>query len=119
MLPKLLAAAALVLACAACSSDGDDTTTTAADAGGDAEAAVSIDDFAFAPADVTVAAGTTVTWTNDDAGLPHTTTAGDATWNSGTLQPGDTFAFTFDTAGTFEYMCTIHPSMSGTVTVEG
>jgi plastocyanin len=71
---------------------------------------------AFSPdlADVTV--GTTITWTNTDS-VPHTSTADEAGWNSGTVEPGKSFSFTFGTAGTFRYHCAIHPGMIGTVVV--
>lgn len=114
---KLIGVALIVLAAAACSSEEGTTTTTAA--GTATEAAVSIADFTFSPSAVTVAVGQTVTWTNDDGGLAHTSTSPDGVWNSGTLQPGDTFSFAFEEAGTFDYACNIHPSMSGTITVEG
>ena len=69
-----------------------------------------------------VPVGTTVTWTNQD-GLPHTTTSGtpgDETgvWASDLLQRGDSFSFTFDQPGTFQYFCKVHPqTMQATVTV--
>jgi plastocyanin len=79
---------------------------------------VSIQDFSFNPAQMTVAPGTTITWVNDGE-EPHTTTADDGTWDSGTLQPGEDFSFTFDEPGTYAYLCEIHPQMTGTVTVSG
>src|ERR671932_176884 len=79
---------------------------------------VSIENFAFDPPNISVAPGTTVTWVNNDS-VPHTTTANDETWDSETLQPGESFSFTFDTPGTFPYFCEIHPFMMGNVTVGG
>jgi plastocyanin len=76
---------------------------------------VAISGFAFAPASISVAVGTTVTWTNDDAAT-HTVTAAGGTFDSGNLSRGQTFSRTFDAAGTFTYQCSIHPSMTGTVT---
>lgn len=76
---------------------------------------VSMKNTAFNPADITVAVGGTVMFTNDDA-AEHTVT-GDG-WDSGTMAAGATFAHTFDTAGTFPIRCTIHPSMTGTVNVK-
>ena len=64
---------------------------------------------------LTVKAGTTVTFMNED-GAPHTAT-GDG-WDTGRLNRGDSKDVTFDTAGTFAYVCAIHPSMKGTITVE-
>ena len=82
-----------------------------------ANASVSIANFAFAPASVSVNVGDTVTWTNNDAGVPHTATADGGAFNSGTLSSGGTFAFTFTAPGTFAYHCNIHSSMKGTVRV--
>jgi len=79
--------------------------------------AVSIKNFAFNPGSVTVAAGTTVVWTNDD-GTGHTVTADDGSFDSKTVDTGGTFSQTFATAGSFTYKCTIHPSMTGTVVVQ-
>ncbi len=78
---------------------------------------VSIVDFAFVPADLTIELGTTVRWTNNDA-VPHTTTSNGDTWDSGNMVPGGTFSFTFSSVGEYPYVCTIHPSMTGTITVE-
>lgn len=78
--------------------------------------AVSITNFAFAPASLTVPVGTTVTWTNKDE-EPHTVSADDGSFRSQGLGTGSTFTFTFTKAGTFAYICTIHPFMHGTVVV--
>jgi plastocyanin len=79
---------------------------------------VRIAGFAFGPAMIQVAPGAPVTWTNADA-APHTTTGEDGAWDSGTLAPGASFSVTFSTPGTYEYACTIHPFMRGTVVVGG
>jgi plastocyanin len=76
----------------------------------------SIEGFAFQPATLEVTAGTTVTWTNDDP-APHTVSARDGAFGSDQLDPGDMFQTTLAQAGTFEYLCQIHPAMSGTVVV--
>ena len=84
--------------------------------GGD-EHAVTIVNFAFDPAEIEVPVGATVTWTNDD-GVPHTATSIDGTtFDTGTLDQGEQGSHTFTGAGTFEYQCTIHPSMTGVVIV--
>ena len=70
---------------------------------------VSIQDFFFSPDQLTVAPGTTVTWVNDGQ-QPHTSTSDDGTWDSGTLEPGDDYSFTFDQPGTYTYHCSIHPA---------
>jgi plastocyanin len=79
---------------------------------------VSIKDFAFDPPNASVAPGTTVTWVNDDQ-VPHTVTANDGAFDSGTLQPGQSYSFKFDKPGTYAYHCNIHPDMTATVSVSG
>jgi plastocyanin len=79
---------------------------------------VSIQDFSFSPGQITVAPGTTVTWVNKGPS-PHTTTADDGSWDSGTLQQGEDFSFIFDQPGTYTYHCSIHPDMTATVKVSG
>jgi plastocyanin len=88
-------------------------TPESAGATGDA---VSIVDFAYLPAELAVAAGTTVTWTNDDW-PPHTVTATDGDFDSGAIEPGGTFSYTFDEPGEYSYFCAYHFLMAGTVTV--
>lgn len=75
---------------------------------------VSIVDFSYDPATLTVEKGTTVTWTNKDT-VPHTVTSD--TFTSASLNPGQTYSFTFDTEGTFDYHCAFHPNMKGKVVV--
>lgn len=70
----------------------------------------------FTPAIVTVQAGSTVTWTNSDI-TGHTTTATGGAWNVA-LAPGGSFSRAFPTAGSFDFKCTIHPGMTGTVIVQ-
>jgi plastocyanin len=71
---------------------------------------------AYQPAALTVLAGQTVTWRNSGLG-PHTVTADAGQFDSGVLQTGGSFSYTFSTPGTFAYSCTIHPTMHGSVTV--
>jgi plastocyanin len=78
--------------------------------------AESLGNRAFAPDELTVQAGATVTWTNTDSEA-HTSTSNAAGWNSGVIAPGRQFSFAFATAGTFQYHCAIHPGMVGTVVV--
>ena len=78
--------------------------------------AESLGNRAFAPDELNVTVGTTVTWTNGDS-VSHTSTSNAAGWNSGTIPPGGRFSFAFESAGTFPYRCTIHPGMVGTVNV--
>ena len=100
---------AAVLICAPAASAQDEMT-------------VSIQDFFFDPGQLSVAPGTTVTWVNEGR-APHTVTSTDGKeLDSATLQPGDTYTFTFDEgdAGeTYAYQCTIHPQMTASVTVSG
>jgi plastocyanin len=72
----------------------------------------------FEPATLTVVAGTTVRWFNDDT-PPHTVTAADGSWDSGNLAPGGSFERRFDTGGSYAYLCRYHPGMTGTVVVTG
>jgi amicyanin len=78
---------------------------------------VQIDQFTFAPQHVTVKAGTTVTWINDDD-VPHTVASSAKLFKSKTLDTKDKFSFTFTTPGTYEYFCSLHPHMTGAVVVE-
>ncbi|OLP02283.1 hypothetical protein BVU76_11615 [Mycolicibacterium porcinum] len=78
--------------------------------------AVNIDNFAFAPATLTVHRGATVTWTNHDE-EPHTVAAGDGSFHSPGLDANATFSFTFTRPGSYDYICSIHPVMHGTVVV--
>jgi plastocyanin len=92
---------------------------TAAVAAGPVHAAdqdVAISGFTFSPRTVTVNVGDTVTWTNSDA-QAHTATSGNA-WSTGDIANGDSASITMRTAGTFEYICAIHPQMTGTVVVQ-
>jgi plastocyanin len=76
---------------------------------------ISIANFAFNPKQSTVKIGTTVTWTNDDP-APHQIAG--SIFNSQTLNTGDSYSFTFTQAGTYDYHCAIHPSMTGQIIVQ-
>jgi amicyanin len=83
-----------------------------------AATAISIDNFTFTPATVTIKAGTTVTWSNKDD-IPHGIAAtGNAFAKSKTLDTDDSYSFTFTTPGTYQYFCYIHPHMTGKIVVE-
>jgi plastocyanin len=111
---------AAVLAAAGCGGTKTPATTTpkttpsTSPSPGVTGSTVVIKNFAFEPASLNVKAGTSVTWKNEDS-TTHTVTG--SNWDSGQLQPGQEFQKTFDTAGTYDYHCSIHPSMTGTVTV--
>jgi plastocyanin len=78
---------------------------------------VTIENMAFTPASLTVKKGLTITWTNKDS-LAHTVTSDSGSeLSSGTIAPGSTYSHNFSTVGTYKYHCSIHPNMTGTITV--
>jgi plastocyanin len=123
---RRLALAAAALVAAACGGGGgypSSPTTNPPPAGGSTSTGSTISipssdgygNSSFAPGNLTVNAGATVTWSNRDT-VAHTTASG-TLW-SATMQPGESFSRTFADRGTFPYRCTIHAGMSGTVTVQ-
>jgi amicyanin len=78
--------------------------------------AVSITDFKFNPVTLTIPVGTTVTWTNKDE-EPHTIAAKDGSFKSPGMDTNGTYSYTFTTPGSYDYICGIHPFMTGTVVV--
>ena len=80
-------------------------------------ATVNIENFKFAPATLTIPAGTTVIWKNEDDS-PHRIGDKDGTFKSAALDTDDTFSHTFATPGTYSYICTIHPYMRATIIVK-
>jgi plastocyanin len=92
-------------------------TTTIPEPPDDGAMVIDMRGFAFSPVDVTVSVGTTVRWVNLDA-TEHTTTASGGEWNA-TLSANETFEYVADTPGQYDYVCTIHMGMAGTLTVEG
>jgi len=105
---------------------GTPATTPAVDATAMAPAAAATDagsatveivDFAFSPANLEIAAGTTVTWTNQGA-APHTATGDGGSFDTGRLDSGQSGTATFDQPGAFPYVCSFHPDMTGTITVQ-
>jgi plastocyanin len=80
--------------------------------------AVGIGDNFFEPADAAIEPGDTVTWTNNGV-VPHTVTAENGLFDSGVLDPGESYTVEFDGQGTVPYYCTIHPEMRGSLTVGG
>jgi len=111
----VLAVFVALLALASCSGNDAGSTTTVAPA--EPAATITIADFAFTGA-TSVAVGETVTVTNEDT-VGHTWTAVDGEFDSGTLAEGATFEHTFDEAGAFDFFCSVHPDMTGTITVGG
>jgi plastocyanin len=80
-------------------------------------ATVTIKDLKYSPATITIRAGDTVTWTNDDD-RDHTVVASDGSFNSGTIGSGESFSHTFEKAGKYPYGCRLHPRMKGMVVVQ-
>lgn len=105
--------------------DEEEPTDTAPPDGEDEEAAepeqVTVDIVSvtegFEPATITVPVGSEVTWVNTDQ-IEHTSTAEDDTWDSGKLAPGEEFSYTAEEPGTYPYLCSIHPTMTGELVVE-
>lgn len=97
-------------------------TTSAAASGSNAlggpgqEIKMDISGFKFSKNPITIKVGTKITWTNQDS-APHTATADNSSWGSGTLQKGQSFSFTFNKAGQVSYHCEVHPNMTATITV--
>ena len=102
---RLLAAAALCVS-AACGAAEPDTAVT-----------VAMRDNRFDPARTTVERGTTVRWVNEGQ-MPHNTRATNGAWQSGNVAPGQSYSFRFEATGTFDYACTLHPGMNGTIVVQ-
>ena len=78
---------------------------------------VTISDFTFSPATVTITAGDTITWTNTDP-VVHTATSSSGAFDSGDIAQGESFSVTFTTPGTYDYFCTPHPTMTGQIVVK-
>jgi plastocyanin len=78
---------------------------------------VSIDNFSFTPMEMTIPAGTQVTWINKDD-VPHTVVSVDHQFKSKALDTDEKFSFTFSNPGTYEYFCSVHPKMTGKIVVK-
>ena len=140
LLATICACLALGLVVAGCGGDDDDNgggdsgsaatattekpaeTTAGGGGGGGAEAGanakVSMKDIAFNPSNITVAKGGSVTWTNDDS-VGHDVTGDDfQSGDPGGIDGGGTYSHEFKKAGTFNYVCSVHPGMKGTIKVK-
>jgi plastocyanin len=82
-----------------------------------ADTMVKIDNFAFSPKRLTIKPGTTVVWENADD-IPHTVASTTKAFKSQALDTGDKFSFTFASPGSYDYFCSLHPHMTGTIVVE-
>ena len=80
-------------------------------------AEVKIDNFSFNPATLTVAVGTTVTWTNRDD-IPHKVVSSDNVFKSKALDTDEKFSYTFSKTGRYPYFCSLHPKMTGKIVVQ-
>lgn len=106
MIPKSLThalAAAVLLSCAAPANAADNM--------------VVMKNFDYSPMSLTVPVGATVTWKNLD-GEPHTVVSVDGAFRSQALDQNDTYSFTFKKAGTYKYVCSIHPKMMAAIIVK-
>jgi len=79
--------------------------------------AVTIQNYSFSPASITIKAGQSITWTNEDS-VGHSATADDNSWDTGVLPQGQSKSITFAKAGTYTYHCSVHPNMKATVIVQ-
>ena len=125
----VVAATLAIAGVAGCGNDEADNQTASAPSGSDAPAAeeaeqtegssdaVDIVEFEFAPEEITVAAGTTVEFLNQDTAA-HTATADDSSFDTEELGKGDASEITFDDPGTYSYYCRFHVFMKGSVVVE-
>jgi plastocyanin len=96
---------------------GGSSSARANDQPSAATAEVKIDNFSFAPQTLTVAVGTTVTWTNRDD-IPHTVVSTDGVFKSKVRDTDEKFSYTFAKAGTYPYFCSVHPKMTGKIVVQ-
>ena len=117
-----------ILAAAACGGGGGDSTTGPGNPGNPGNpggpssspqqtSSVTVGNNLFSPANIQVAVGTTVTWTWDASAVTHNVTFADGV-GSGDKGANATFTRTFSAAGTFQYQCTLHPGMAGSVLVQ-
>ena len=116
LLAPVLLALALGLAACGGSDDGTDETTAIGGGNGTAATEIEIVEFSYDPDPIEIEVGDEVTWTNEDS-APHTATADDGSFDTGTLDKGKPGTVAFEEAGSFPYFCEIHPTMHGTVEV--
>lgn len=113
----VMAATSGLVAMFACGGDSDTQATASSGGGGASAKTVVVKDIAFKPDKLSIEQGDTVTWKFEDKGIPHNVIADDGSFKSENKDAG-TFEHTFEAAGSFEYLCTIHPdTMKATVEV--
>ena len=98
-------------------SPSSSATKTPSPATGQVAGAVTIQNFAFSPAEITIAKGETVTWTNEDSS-PHQIASDNGKFQGPSFSKGQTYSFTFNDTGAFPYHCAIHPMMKGNIVVK-
>jgi plastocyanin len=101
-----------------CGSSGGGDQTSAGSSGASGAKAVTIKDYIYKPASITVPQGTTVTFTNQDSTAHTATSKESGVFESGPIDPGKSGKVTLDKSGTFTYYCLFHPFMKGTIVVE-
>jgi len=111
--------AAVVMVAMVLLSAGSPTVTANTQQAASATSEVKIDNFSFGPGTITVAVGTTVTWTNRDD-IPHTVVSTDdpKAFKSKVMDTDEKFSYTFAKPGTYSYFCSVHPKMTGKVVVQ-
>jgi plastocyanin len=122
LVPLLAVVAALAAGCGGGGSSSSSSSSTAssqpASSGGGGAVTVTMKNIQFAPKDVTVKTGQTITWRNDDTVDHNVTAQSGASFRSKNFGNGGSFSFKAAKAGTIKYVCTIHPGMDGTITVQ-
>jgi plastocyanin len=117
-LTRLFAAPALVAVIALVAAGGSASADSARPSPSASPVLVTISNFLFKPATITILVGTTVEWRNDDS-ISHTATSSNGAFDSQNLDHGGVYSFTFAKPGTYQYVCSYHPQMIGTVIVTG
>jgi plastocyanin len=120
----LAVCAGLLASCSSSGGGSKGSTSSGASSSGSGSSAststgdtVDVKNFSFTPASLTVAKGTTVTWKFDDS-ANHNVTASDKSFKSADMHTGGSYSFTFNSAGTYNYICSIHQYMKGSITVK-
>lgn len=113
----LILFSSLIILFAGCSDDEDENLDNNNGNGNPAITEVTMMGLSFTPENLTVPAGTRVTWRNTD-GMTHTVTSDSGIFDSGNLSNNAVYSYTFDTPGVYPYFCRLHPGMTGTITVE-
>ncbi len=120
LLTTLLAVALVAAGCGSSSSSGDKgSSSSGGSPSGGGGTKITMKDIKFAPASVSVRVGQKVTWTNSDQVDHNVKADSGASFSSQNFGSGGSYSFTPKKAGTIKYECTIHPGMTGTLTVKG